>query len=141
VCWRASSISTRAQAVYRAHEGEQLLALQDVDPYRAEIAGTARQMEAAANVLAEQADQVLLAGVQTSAGAQAGLHDSFRLHLPQSAQSGDARRQRKQTFFDEHHGVRLVESVHRGKKRLHVPAINFAELRQHLSRRRIPAVR
>ena len=70
--------------------------------------------------------------MQATSCAQARLHDTFRFHLPQSAQSGYARRQIEQTCFDEHHGMRLVESVHRGQKRLHVAAINFAELRQYL---------
>ena len=137
----ASQLDEHApQAVHGAHEGEELLALQGVDPYRAQVAGTARQMEAAANVLAEQADQVLLAGVQAAAGPQARLHDPFRFHLPESAQSGYARWKRKQTFFDEHDGMRLVESVDRREKRLHVAAINLAELRQHLLAQADPGV-
>src|SRR6185312_1363904 len=69
------------QTVYRAHDRKELLALQRIDRNRTQVAGTARKMEPAANVLAEQPDQILLAGVKAATGLRAGLHDVLGFHL------------------------------------------------------------
>src|ERR1043165_99970 len=78
--------------------------------------------------------------MQSAARAQARLDDSLGLQLPQSAQSGRADGSAQQAFFDEHHGVRLVESVHRRKEGAHVAAVNLAKLRQYLFAQSDPGV-
>jgi len=75
-------------------------------------------MEAAADILAEQPDQVLLAGVQAAADARAGLDHALAFQLSQAAQYRRTCRRFEQAFLDEHHRVCLVERVDRGQHRL-----------------------
>jgi len=70
-------------------------------------------MKTSPDFFAEQAYQILLARVQSTARLQSRLGNAFRLHLTQPAQTRRADRNRQQTFFNEHRRVRLVESVDR----------------------------
>ena len=89
-------------------------------------------MELAADLLAEQADQVVLARVQTAADLRADFFGALAFHLAQAAQTRSARRGIEQAFFDEHDDVRLVERVHRRQHLSRVRAVKVLQLRQHL---------
>jgi hypothetical protein len=102
----------RAQAVHAAHDGQQLLALQDVDADGGEIAGAARQVQPPPDVLAERTDQILLAGVQPAADLATRVADARTLLVPERAEDLRAHVARHQAPLDEHHAVGLVERVH-----------------------------
>ena len=89
-------------------------------------------MQAPADLLAERADQVLLAGVQAAAHAGPCLHHALLLHLAQGAQDGHSRLARHEPLLDQHHRVRLVEGVHGGQHGMRPARGEPRELRQHL---------
>src|SRR5262249_7294266 len=121
-----------AQLVDALEESQHLLALQSVDTYRREIARAAPEVEAAADLLAEGADQVLLAGVESSAHPRAHLLDAVLFHFSERIENGAAMLAREQGFFHEHDGLRFVEGVQRVEHETGAPGGETCELRQHL---------
>ncbi len=121
-----------AQAVDRFHHRQQLLALDDVDPDRAQVARRAGQVQAPADVLAQRADQVLLAGVEAAAHPRADLLHPGLLHLAQGTEDGGAGGRGQQALLHEHHGVGLVEGVQRVEHRAGAARREPGQLGEHL---------
>src|SRR6185369_5545033 len=78
---------------------------------RVQIAGTAPQMNLAADFFAEILDQISLAGKEPMAAFAAHTFPAVRLHLPERFQDRNAVIARDQLLLGQHHDMRLIERV------------------------------
>ena len=102
-------------------EPQRPLALERVDAHGGQVARAPSQVQAAANLLTEGADQILLAGVHASARLAAHLLHAVLLHLAEGGQDGLPVLAPEQPLFDQHDRLRLVERVERVKHGARAP--------------------
>jgi hypothetical protein len=120
------------QPVDALEDPQHLLPLERVDPDRGEIARAAPEVEAPADVLAERADQVLLARVKAAARLGPHLLDAVLFHAAERLQDGPAVLAPEQALLDQHDGLRLVEGVDRVEHEARAAGGQPAQLGKHL---------
>ena len=130
-----------AQAVDRLHHLQQRVALERVDAHRAEVARAARQVQPAADLLAQRADQVLLARVEPAPHAETRLLHALLLHRAQGLQDGRAVLPAQQAFLHQHDGVGLVEGVHHAQHGPRAAGVETPQFGSISSLSRMPARR
>nr|ART90428.1 hypothetical protein [uncultured bacterium] len=97
----------------RGHQAVHVMAHSEAPRDLGQVARAAADVQVAADVVAERADQVVLARVHAAVDAVAGLGDAFFFHRQQAAEQCGADVARDDAGLGQHHGMRLVEGMDR----------------------------